>query len=82
MRLPRVTNMDATMAKFFPIFGERRGLKLQFQAYNVFNTAEFNGVSTGMQWNAAGEIINQPSTGAFSGTLPSRILALGARFEF
>ena len=82
MRLPRVTNMDATMAKFFPIFGERRGLKLQFQAYNVFNTAEFNGVSTGMQWNASGAIIPQPSTGTFSGTLPSRILALGARFEF
>ncbi len=82
MRLPRVTNMDSTLAKFFPIFGERRGLKIQFQAYNVFNTAEFNGVNTGMQWNAAGAIIPQPSTGTYSGTLPARILALGARFEF
>jgi hypothetical protein len=82
MRLPRITNMDATMAKFFPIFGERRGLKIQFQAYHVFNTAEFNAVGTGMQWNASGAIIPQPSTGIFSGTLPARNLALGARFEF
>jgi hypothetical protein len=82
MRLPRVTNMDATMAKFFPIFGERRGLRIQFQAYNVFNSAEFNGVGTGMQWNAAGALVPQPSVGVFNGTLPARILALGARFEF
>jgi hypothetical protein len=82
MRLPRVTNMDATMAKFFPIFGERRGLRIQFQAYNVFNTAEFNGVGTGLQWDATGKLINQPSVGVFNSVLPARILALGARFEF
>ena len=82
MRLPSVTNMDSTLAKFFPIFGERRGLKIQFQAYNVFNTALFNAVNTGMQWDATGKLIVQPATGTFTGTLPSRVLALGARFEF
>jgi hypothetical protein len=82
MRLPRVTNMDATLAKFFPIFGERRGLKIQFQAYNVTNTPQFNGVGTGMQWNAAGQQISLPAVGVFNSTLPARILALGARFEF
>jgi hypothetical protein len=82
MRLPHITNLDATISKFFPIFGERRGLKLQFQGYNVFNTAEFSGVGTGMQWDATGKLINQPSVGVFNGTLPARILAIGARFEF
>jgi hypothetical protein len=82
MRLPRVTNMDATIAKFFPIFGERRGLKIQFQGYNVFNHTQFNGVGTGMQWDASGNMINQPSVGVFNSVLPARILALGARFEF
>lgn len=80
MYLPRVTNMDATMAKFIPLFGERKGLKLQVQAYNVFNHPEFNGVG-GLQFDAAG---NQNSLGAgvFSSTLPARILAFGARLEF
>jgi hypothetical protein len=82
MRLPNITNLDATISKFFPIFGERRGLKLQLQAYNVFNTAEFSGVGTGLQWDATGKLINQPSVGVFNATLPARILAIGARLEF
>ena len=82
MRLPRVTNMDATIAKFFPILGERRGLKIQFQGYNVFNTAEFNGVGTGLQWAATGALVNQPSVDVFNSVLPARIMALSARFEF
>jgi hypothetical protein len=40
MSLPAVTNVDATMSKFIPLFGERRGIRLQCQAYNVFNTDE------------------------------------------
>jgi hypothetical protein len=81
LSLPRVSNLDATMAKFIPLFGERRGVKLQVQAYNVFNHSEFNGAVTGLQWDATG---NQTSlaAGVFNGTLPARILALGARFEF
>ena len=82
LTLPRVTNLDATMAKFFPVFGERRGVRLQFQAYNVFNHTEFSGVGTGLQWDATGKLINQPSVGVFNAVLPARILALGARFEF
>jgi hypothetical protein len=45
--LPLIFNWDATMSKFIPIFGERRGLRLQVQAYNVFNHAEFVGLNTG-----------------------------------
>jgi hypothetical protein len=69
-------------AGFCPIFGERRRLKIQMQAYNVFNTAEFSGVGAGLQWDAKGALINQPSVGVFNATLPSRILAIGARLEF
>jgi hypothetical protein len=31
------TNLDANMTKFIPVFGERRGVKLQVQAYNALN---------------------------------------------
>jgi len=81
MRLPRVTNLDATMAKFIPIRGERRGFRLQFQAYNVLNHTEYNSVGTGLQWDATGKQTSV-SAGVFNGTLPARILAFSARFEF
>ena len=79
--LPRITNLDATMAKFIPLFGERRGLKLQAQAYNVFNHPEFNGVGTALQFDAKG-LQNSLAAGVFNSTLPARILAFSIRFEF
>jgi hypothetical protein len=80
MYLPRVTNLDATMAKFIPLFGERRGLRLQAQAYNVLNHPEFNGVG-GLQFDTVGQQTNL-GAGVFGSTLPARILAFGARLEF
>jgi hypothetical protein len=82
MSLPKVVNLDATMSKFIPLFSERRGLRLTCQAYNAFNHPEFNGVGTGQQWDASGNPVNVPSVGIFNSTLPARILAFGARFEF
>ena len=62
-------------------FGEKRGIRLQVQAYNVFNHPEFNSVGTSIQWDATGKR-NSIADGIFNGTLPARILAFGARFEF
>jgi hypothetical protein len=81
MSLPKVVNLDATMSKFIPLFGERRGLRLQAQAYNVFNHPEYNGVGTGLTWDASGNQ-NSVSAGVFNSTLPARIMAFSARFEF
>src|SRR5215471_3094860 len=79
---PHVTNLDATMTKFIPVFGERRGVKLQVQAYNVLNHPQYNSVNTAIQWDANGNVNNAATAGVFNGTLPARILAFGARFEF
>lgn len=81
LSLPMVSNWDATMSKFIPLFGERRGLKLQAQAYNVFNHPEFNGVGTGLTWDAAGNQ-NSLTGGVFNSTLPARVMAFSARIEF
>jgi hypothetical protein len=80
LTLPRVTNVDATMAKFIPLFGERKGLRLQVQAYNLFNHPQYNGVG-GLQFDNAG-LQNSLGAGIFNSTLPARILAFGARLEF
>jgi hypothetical protein len=81
LSLPKVTNLDTTMSKFFPLFGERRGLRIQAQAYNVFNHPEYNAVGTGLQWSATGQQTSL-AAGVFSGTLPARIMAFSARIEF
>ena len=76
-----ITNWDATMSKFIPLFGERRGLRMQVQAYNVFNHPEFIGIGTGLTFDANG---NQTSltAGVFNSTLPARVMAFSARIEF
>jgi hypothetical protein len=81
LSLPKITNLDTTISKFFPLFGERRGLRLQAQAYNVFNHPEYNAVGTGLQWSATGQQTSL-AAGVFSGTLPARVMAFSARIEF
>ena len=81
LSLPMIKNIDMTMSKFIPLFGERRGVRLQAQAYNVINHPEYNGVGTGLTWDANG---NQTSlsAGVFNSTLPARVMAFSARIEF
>ena len=62
------------------IVGERRGFRFQFQAYNVFNHPEYNGVGTGLQWDATGKQTSV-SAGVFNSTLPARILAFSSPFR-
>jgi hypothetical protein len=81
LSLPMVTNIDATMSKFIRFWGERRGLRLQAQAYNVINHPEYNSVGTGLQWDATGKQTSL-SAGVFNGTLPARVMAFSARIEF
>ena len=82
MYLPRTTNFDATMSKFIPIFGERRGLEIQCQAYNLFNHTEYSGVNSTIQYTATGALQNAASVGVFNSTFPARILAFSARVQF
>ncbi len=82
MSYPHVTDLDVNMTKFIPFHGERTGLKLQVQAYNAFNHPQFNSVNTAITWDAGGNVNNAATAGVFNGTLPARILAFQARFEF
>jgi hypothetical protein len=81
LTLPMIYNWDATMSKFIPLFGERRGLRLQAQAYNVFNHPQFVGIGTGSTYNTAGQQTSL-TAGVFNTTLPARVMAFSARIEF
>jgi len=79
--LPMIFNVDATMSKFIPIFGEGRGLRLQAQAYNVLNHPEFVGINGTSTYNTSG-VQTSLTAGTFSATAPARIMAFSARIEF
>jgi len=80
---PHFTNFDMTLVKRIPIKGERRGLSIQIQAYNVFNHTEYSGLNTGIQFNPTTDaVLNPLQAGTPSATLPNRILAFGVRFDY
>ncbi len=82
LTLPRKTNFDVTMTKNIPL-GERRVLRFQAQAYNVFNHTEISGINTGIQLNpVTNQVSNASSLGYANGTLPARVMAFTVRFEF
>jgi len=81
LTMPMIYNVDATMSKFIPLFGERRGLRLQAQAYNAFNRPEFVGLGTTSTYNTSGQQTSL-TAGTFSATLPARVLAFSARSAF
>jgi hypothetical protein len=71
------------MTKSVPLGSEKRVLKIQVQAYNVFNHTEYNALNTQIQFNpSTGAVGNASSVGIPSGTLPNRILAFSVRVEF
>ena len=80
---PHVTNLDLTLTKSIPLGSEKRLLKFQAQAYNAFNHPEFNGMNTGIQFNpTTNAVSNSTAVGLPTGTLPARVLAFSARFQF
>jgi hypothetical protein len=83
LSLPRYTNFDMTLSKIFPLGSEKRIIRIQAQAYNVFNHTEISGINTGVNFNfTTNAVTNQQTLGYLNATLPARILALTARFEF
>jgi hypothetical protein len=83
LSLPRVTNVDMTLTKNIPLGSEKRLMRIQAQAYNVFNHTEITGVGTGINFNATtNAVTNLPTLGYINGASNSRILAFTARLEF
>jgi len=80
LRQPTWWNFDTTLDRRI-LIKERLAIRLRFQAYNLLNHAEFNGIGTVYQFNAANSNLNT-TTGQYTGTQPARQLALSTRIEF
>jgi len=84
LSLPRVVNFDASLTRVIPIFGsEKRVLKLQVQAYNVFNHTEVSAINSAIQFNGTNNAVaNASGVGFISAAMPNRVLEFSARLVF
>lgn len=84
LSLPFTYNFDVTLTKSIPILGsETRLLKIQVQAYNVFNHTEISGLNSAIQFNPTTNLVSNPSqVGFVSSTFPNRVLEFSARLVF
>ena len=83
LSLPHKTNFDITLTKSVPLGSEKRLLRLQAQAYNVFNHTEYSALNTGIQFNpTTGQVGNASSVGIPSAALANRVIAFSARVQF
>jgi hypothetical protein len=73
LRGPGRTNMDLTLAKVTPIYGDRVQLKLSVDAFNIFNHTEFRFLAANFGANNLGQAIS---------TYDARRLQLGAHISF
>ncbi|HLJ26278.1 MAG TPA: carboxypeptidase regulatory-like domain-containing protein [Candidatus Angelobacter sp.] len=71
---PGRTNLDLSLAKLTPLYGERVQLRLALDAFNVFNHTEFQALGTNAQ--------NPGTLGQVTQTYAPRILQLSARIAF
>jgi hypothetical protein len=78
---PGFMNFDASIARRVPVGSEKRVFVLRFEAYNIFNHAEFSGLNTGATYNASNVQITN-TFGTASSTRPARICSGVLRFEF
>jgi hypothetical protein len=95
LRNPTWHEWDITLSRRFPItFAGRRnsGIKLQFQAYNVFNEVQFTTLNAAFTFTGANNsVINSANTGKYTsaggsnlaaGTIQPRTLGLTARIDW
>jgi hypothetical protein len=80
LNLPGYRDLDLTLAKAFglpnaPVLGESAKLEFRLDIYNVFNNLNLNP-------SQISNNINSSNFGTITGALASRVVTLGARFNF
>jgi len=84
LRNPSWSNWDLTLARRFqvPAMGKKAGLRLQFQAYNVFNQVEFTTMSSNLSFTTGGVLSGTSTPGRYTAVNPARQFGITARFDF
>jgi hypothetical protein len=82
-----VFNFDMTFSKNFPLKSEKRVLRFQWEAYNIFNHPQFTGGNLGpsYDWNnwKNGVLVQTSNTlGRLNGNLNARVMAVSLHLQF
>jgi hypothetical protein len=72
---PGLNNWDIALSKVFPLWGEGKQFQFRFEAYNAFNSAEFNGINTSFS-SGPGEF------GTVTSAFSPRVLQLGGQITW
>ncbi len=80
---PHVTNFDVTLTKNIPLGSEKRILRVQAQAYNVFNHTEISSIGSSGQYSpTTNQVTNGATLGYITGATNARVLAFSIRLQF
>ncbi len=80
---PHVTNFDVTLTRNIPLGSEKRVLRFQAQAYNIFNHTEISSIGSGIQFSpTTNAVTNGATLGYITGATNARVLAFSARVQF
>ena len=79
-RGPGLNSWDITVYKHFPVTENAR-IRFAWEAYNLFNHTQYNGVDSGARFDAAGTQING-NFGRVTSARGPRVMQASLRFEF
>lgn len=85
LRQPSWSNWDMTLAKRIPVtvHGREAGIRIQIQAYNVFNHVEWTTMGLTYSFSGANSSVNtNTTTGLYTATNSPRQMALTVRFDY
>jgi hypothetical protein len=85
LRNPSYSNWDLTLARRIPVkLGRNGGVRVQIQAYNIFNQVRFTTMSAGLQFSGANATTQSSnSVGRYGNTvIPPRQIGLTVRLDF
>jgi hypothetical protein len=80
VRLPSIFNSDLAFFKNISI-GEKRGVQLRWEMYNIFNHANFRDVNAAMTFDATGKQTNA-AFGTVSSARTPRVMQASLRINF
>jgi hypothetical protein len=81
LRNPTSYVWDLTLERRFPV-GNHRGLRLMFQAYNIFNTIMWQTLDANLTFTGATNAQSSTTVGQYSGVINPRQVGLQARFDW
>jgi hypothetical protein len=85
LRNPSWSNWDLTLARRFPLtaLSNSAQIRLQIQAYNIFNQVEFTTMNVGLQFTGANNAtLNSANTARYTAVIPPRQIGVTMRLDF